>query len=161
MKADRRKVKSAMERAHMTVHDLAKAAGLPPQTTAAIICGMNVQPDTMVRIAQALDVGMADILYGAVPTPKARAERAEDVPQRVEPPELPAGQVRVNTEKFVEIQTHFGLSAKQLADRAGVSPDTVRSIKRGAEAHKESTVEKLANALGVAVYHIIKGGDGI
>lgn len=47
MKADRQKVRLAMERAHMTVHDVAKAADLPLQTAAAIICGMNVQPDTL------------------------------------------------------------------------------------------------------------------
>lgn len=48
MKADRQKVRLAMERAHMTVHDVAKAADLPLQTAAAIICGMNVQPDTLI-----------------------------------------------------------------------------------------------------------------
>ena len=51
MKADRQKVRLTMERAHMTVHDVAKAAELPPQTAAAIICGMNVQPDTLARMA--------------------------------------------------------------------------------------------------------------
>lgn len=149
MKADRQKVRLAMERARMTVHDVAKNADLPPQTTAAIICGMDVKPDTLSRIAQALGVDLADIARGIY--------RREVVsrPHAVEPP-LPAGQVRVNVGKFAQVWARSGLSIKQLAERAGVSPDTVRSIQRGAVAHKAGTVEKLADALGVAAYHIIQ-----
>lgn len=153
MKADRKKVKLAMERAHMTVHDVAKAAELPPQT-AAIICGMNVQPDTLARIAQALNVGMADIAQGAVPGTYGR--EVTSPPQALEAPPLPVGQVKVDTEKFAQVWARSGLSVKQLAERAGVSPEVVRSIKRGAAAHKVGTVEKLADALGVAVCSIIK-----
>lgn len=87
MKADRKKVKRIMARAHMTVEDVARAAGMPPQTVAAIICGMNVQPDTLIRIAQALKVYLTDITQGVVRIPAARAGGES-------PPELPAGQVR-------------------------------------------------------------------
>ena len=49
-----------------------------------------------------------------------------------------------------------GLTITQLAKRAGVSPAVIRSITRGAEAHKAETVDKLADVLGVAVYNITK-----
>lgn len=145
MKADRKKVKQIMAQAHMTVEAVARAAGLPPQTTAAIICGMNVQPDTLARIAQALGVDMADIAHGVA-----------FVPQRWEAPPLPAGQVRVNTARFAEAMARSGLTIKRLAERAGVTPETVRSITRGAEAKKAETVDKLAAALGVAAGDLIK-----
>lgn len=140
----------------MTVNDVARAAELPPQTTAAIICGMNVQPDTLARIAQALDVGLADIAQGVVPV-LPRQEAVSRL-QAAEPP-LPAGQVRVNTEKFAQVWARSGLGVKQLAERAGVSVGVIRSIKRGAAAHKAGTVEKLADALGVAAYNIIQRED--
>ena len=73
MKADRKKIQQVMARRHMTVGGVAKAAGLPPQTAAAIICGMNVQPDTLTKIAQALDVGLENIAQGMVLVPARRA----------------------------------------------------------------------------------------
>ena len=155
MKADRKKVKLAMNRAHMAVNDLAKAAGLPPQTTAAIICGMNVQPDTLARIAQALDVGLDEIAVGVVAVHKGHGRAGGEPPQELEPP-LPAGQVRVDTNRFAQAVARSGLSVTQLAKRAGVSPAVIRHIARGAEAHKAETVDKLADALGVAVCNIIK-----
>lgn len=155
MKADRKKVRLAMERAHMTVHDVAKAADLPPQTTAAIICGMSAQPDTMLRIAQALDVGMADIAQGVVSTPNQGRAGGEGA-QEGEPPKLPAGQVRIDVARFAEAVTRSGMTITQLAKRAGVSQGVLRHITRGAEAHKADTVDKLADALGVAVCNITK-----
>lgn len=156
MKADRKKVKQIMAQAHMTIHDVAKAANLPPQTTAAIICGMNVQPDTLARIAQALDVGLDEIAVGVVPVLKTNGRAGGGSSQGAEPPKLPAGQVRVDTARFAQALARSGLTAAQLAKRAGVTPETVRSITRGAEAHKAETVDKLADALGVAVCNIIK-----
>lgn len=132
----------------MTVRDVAKAADLPPQTAAAIICGMSVQPDTLARIAQALDVGMADIAHGMY------HREAAGRPQAVEPP-LPAGQVRVDAVRFAEAVARVGLSFKRLAELAGVTPGTVCSVSRGG-AHKAETVEKLADALGVASGRIIE-----
>lgn len=132
----------------MTVRDVAKAADLPPQTAAAIICGMSVQPDTLARIAQALDVGMADIAQGM-----CRREVLSR-PQVVAPP-LPAGQVRVDAVRFAEAVARVGLSFKRLAELAGVTPGTVCSVSRGG-AHKAATVEKLADALGVASGRIIE-----
>ena len=155
MKADRKKAKLAMERARMTIHDVAKAADLPPQTTAAIICGMNVQPDTLARIAQALGVGVADIAQGVVAVHTGNGRAGGEPPQVLKPP-LPAGQVRVDTARFAEAVARSGLTVTQLAKRAGVTPETVRYITRGAEAHKAETVDKLADALGVAVCNIIK-----
>lgn len=132
----------------MTVRDVAKAADLPSQTAAAIICGMSVQPDTLARIAQALDVGMADIAQGM-----CRREVLSR-PQVVAPP-LPAGQVRVDAVRFAEAVARSGLTIKWLAELAGVTPGTVRSLSRGG-AHKAETVEKLADALGVASGRIIE-----
>lgn len=156
MKADRKKVKQIMAQAHMTVEAVARAAGLPPQTTAAIICGMNVQPDTLARIAQALDVGLDEIAVGVVAVHKGNGRAGGGSSRASEPPKLPAGQVRVDTARFAEAMARSGLTAAQLAKRAGVTPETVRSITRGAEAKKAETVDKLAAALGVAAGDLIK-----
>lgn len=154
MKADRKKIKLIMMRRHMTVHDLAKAAQMAPQTAAAIICGMNVQPDTMIQIAQALGVRLDDIAQGVVAVPNQRMAGRDR--QAGEVPKVPAGQVRVDTARFAEAVARSGLTITQLAKRAGVSPGVVRHITRGAEAHKTETVVKLADALGVALCNIIK-----
>lgn len=145
MKADRKKVKRIMARAHMTVEAVARAAELPPQTVAAIICGMNVQPDTLTRLAQALGVGLADIAQGVVL-----------VPRKWEAPPLPAGQVAVDPVRFRAELARSGLTIKGLAELAGVHRGTVSAILRGAEAHRAATVDKLADALGVAAQDIIK-----
>lgn len=137
----------------MTVNDLARAAGVPPQTTAAIVCGMHAQPSELERIADALCVGLDEIAVGVVLKPN---RRAGGIVAREYVPPLPAGQVRVDTVRFAEAVARSVLNINQLAERAGVSPDTVRSIQRGAVAHKAGTVEKLADALGVAAYHIIQ-----
>lgn len=155
MKADRKKVKRIMARAHMTVEAVARAAGMPPQTVAAIICGMNGQPDTLARIARALGVGLADIAQSVVRIPVARAG-GESLPESV-PPELPAGQVAVDPARFRAELARSGLTIKGLAELAGVHRGTVSAILRGAEAHRAETVDKLADALGVAAQDIIKG----
>lgn len=145
MKADRKKVKRIMARAHMTVEDVARAAGMPPQTVAAIICGMNVQPDTLIRIAQALQVYLTDIIQGVAPAPR-----------EWEAPALPAGQVTVDPVRFRAELARSGLTIKGLAELAGVYRGTVSAILRGAEAHRAETVDKLADALGVAAQDIIR-----
>lgn len=155
MKADRKKIRLTMEREGMTVRDAAKAANLPVQTTAAIICGMSVKLETLIRIAQALDVGVANIAQGVVPVPNVQGRAGGELPQDLVPP-LPAGQVRIDTARFAEAVARSGLTITQLAKRAGVSPGVVRHITRGAEAHQAGTVNKLADALGVAVCNIIK-----
>ena len=155
MKADRKKIRLTMEREGMTVRDVAKAANLPVQTTAAIICGMSVKLETLIRIAQALDVGVADIAQDVVPVPNVQGRAGGELPQDLAPP-LPAGQVRIDTARFAEAVARSGLTITQLAKRAGVSPGVVRHITRGAEAHQAGTVNKLADALGVAVCNIIK-----
>lgn len=145
MKADRKKVKRIMARAHMTVEAVARAAGLPPQTVAAIICGMNVQPDTLIRLARALGVGLADIAQGVVL-----------VSREWEAPPLPAGQVAVDPVRFRAELARSGLTIKGLAELAGVYRGTVSAILRGAEAHRAETVDKLADALGVAAQDITR-----
>lgn len=156
MKADAKRLRRIMGRAHVTVHDVAKAADLPPQTTAAIICGMNVQPDTLGQIARALGVRLDDIALGVAPTSAIPHQPGGGCSSGQELQKLPVGQVEIDTERFAAAMARSGLTVKQLAERAGVSPGTVRSIGRGAAAHKTATVDKLADALGVAAYHIIK-----
>lgn len=156
MKADRKKISQIMTRAHMTVEAVARAAGLPPQITAAIICGMNVQPDTLDRIAQALDVGLDEIAVGVVAVLKTNGRAGGGSSQGPDPPKPPAGQVRVDAARFAGIMARSGLTAAQLAKRAGVTPETVRSITRGAEVKKVEAVDKLAAALGVAPREIIR-----
>lgn len=145
MKADRKKIKQIMARAHMTVEAVARAAGLPPQTAAAIICGMNAQPDTLARIARALGVGLADIAQGVVL-----------VSREWEAPALPAGQVAVDPVRFRAELARSGLTINGLAELAGVHRGTVSAILRGAEAHRAETVDKLADALGVAAQDITR-----
>lgn len=157
MKADRKKVKRIMARVHMTVAAVARAAGMPPQTAAAILCGMNVQPDTLIRIARALGVGLADIAQGVVLIPAARA--GGESPLEGASPERPAGLPAVDPVRFRAELARSGLTIKGLAELAGVHRGTVSAILRGAEAHRAETVDKLADALGVATQDIVKKED--
>lgn len=157
MKADRKKVKRIMARVHMTVAAVARAAGMPAQTAAAILCGMNVQPDTLTRIARALGVGLADIAQGVVLIPAARA--GGESPLEGAPPERPAGLLVVDPVRFRAELARSGLTIKGLAELAGVHRGTVSDILRGAEAHRAETVGKLADALGVAAQDIVKKED--
>lgn len=62
MKAKKNKLRLAMARACMNPQDLAKAAGMPPQTVNGVLRGRSVRPATLGRIAKALDVDVAEIL---------------------------------------------------------------------------------------------------
>lgn len=62
MKADRGRLTLAMARACQNPQDLAKAAGLPPQTVNGVIRGRNVRPATLGKVARALGVDPAELL---------------------------------------------------------------------------------------------------
>lgn len=61
MKAVKQKVTLAMARKCMNPQDLAKAAGLPPQTVNGVIRGQNVRPATFGRVARALGCDPAEL----------------------------------------------------------------------------------------------------
>lgn len=62
MRATKQKVILAMARKCMNPQDLAKAAGLPPQTVNGVIRGQNVRPATLGKLARALDCDPAELV---------------------------------------------------------------------------------------------------
>ena len=62
MKAITQKVALAMARKCMNPQDLAKAAGLPPQTVNGVIRGRSVRPATLGRVARALGCDPAELV---------------------------------------------------------------------------------------------------
>lgn len=62
MKAEKGHLVLAMARQCMNPQDLAKAAGLPPQTVNGVLRGRNVRPATFGKVARALDRDPAELL---------------------------------------------------------------------------------------------------
>ena len=62
MRAVKQKVTLAMARQCMNPQDLAKAAGLPPQTVNGVIRGQNVRPATLGKVARALGCDPAELV---------------------------------------------------------------------------------------------------
>lgn len=62
LKADRRKLETAMARACMNTEDLQKASGMPRPSINNVIAGKNIRPGTIGRIAKALNVDVTEIL---------------------------------------------------------------------------------------------------
>ena len=62
IKADRKKLEMAMARACMNTSELTATAKMPRATVTSVICGRNVKPGTLGRIAKALNVDVAEIL---------------------------------------------------------------------------------------------------
>ena len=62
MRAVTQKVTLAMARQCMNPQDLAKAAGLPPQTVNGVIRGQNVRPATLGKVARALGCDPAELV---------------------------------------------------------------------------------------------------
>ena len=62
MKANKEKITLAMARKCMNPQDLAKIAGLPPQTVNGVIRGQNVRPATFGKVARALDCDPAELI---------------------------------------------------------------------------------------------------
>ena len=62
MRAEKRHLALEMARQCMNPQDLAKAAGLPPQTVNGVLRGRNVRPATLGKVARALGCDPADII---------------------------------------------------------------------------------------------------
>lgn len=81
MKAITQKVTLAMARSCMNPQDLARAAGLPPQTINGVIRGRSVRPATLGKVARALGCDPAELVYLETETnctPQAAAPDASD-----------------------------------------------------------------------------------
>lgn len=62
MKVQQLNLNLAMARKCMNPQDLAKAAGLPPQTVNGVIRGRNVRPATLGKVARALGCDPAELV---------------------------------------------------------------------------------------------------
>ncbi len=62
MKAEQTKFRIALARSCMTVAELAKKSGLPRPTVNNVICGREVRPATIGRVAKALGVDVIDLI---------------------------------------------------------------------------------------------------
>ena len=62
MKVNRKKLELSMARACMTAAELPEAAQLPRPTVYNAICGRNIRPATVGKIARALNCDPTDIL---------------------------------------------------------------------------------------------------
>ena len=56
--------------------------------------------------------------------------------------------------KIKRFRTAFGLSQKELAQRAGMSEPAIRNYELGNRAPSDKQLEKIAGALGVSIYAI-------
>ena len=64
MKADREKLELALAQSCYTPKKLAEAANLPRPTLNNVICGRNVRPATLGRVARALGVPVEQLIDG-------------------------------------------------------------------------------------------------
>lgn len=62
MKVSKSVLQLYMARACMNTPELAKAAGLPPQTVNGVLRGRNVRPATLGKVARALGCDPAELL---------------------------------------------------------------------------------------------------
>ena len=62
MKAEKGQLALEMARKCMNPQDLAKAAGLPPQTVNGVLRGRNVRPATLGKVARALGCDPAALI---------------------------------------------------------------------------------------------------
>lgn len=62
MKANRERMEIAMARACMSMPELAEKAGMPRPTLNGVLCGRNVRPATLGKVARALGVQVEDLL---------------------------------------------------------------------------------------------------
>jgi transcriptional regulator with XRE-family HTH domain len=64
--------------------------------------------------------------------------------------------VDVNGQRVRELRQDHVLTLRELADKSGVSKDTINRIEHGHGAYP-STIRKLARALGVEPRELVKG----
>ena len=65
---------------------------------------------------------------------------------------------QVIPEELKRIRKEQGMSAEDLADKAGISASTVSSIETDKAPARSATVERLAHALGIEPSQLIAGG---
>ncbi len=67
----------------------------------------------------------------------------------------------VNGQRLRQLRVEQALTLRALAERSGVSYDTINKVELGQRPARLSTIRKLADALGVEPRELIKGeGDG-
>jgi len=63
--------------------------------------------------------------------------------------------MEVNLQKLRQMRIDQGLSQRQLALKAGLSPGAVAVVEQRRRAHPE-TLKKIADVLGVRAYELVK-----
>lgn len=69
------------------------------------------------------------------------------------------GAVQTAASNIREIRERKGLSGEQLGARAGVTSSTIFDIERGRKVPRLSTLEAIAQALGVSVTRLLKAPE--
>jgi transcriptional regulator with XRE-family HTH domain len=64
--------------------------------------------------------------------------------------------MEVNVQRLRELRKHRVLSMRELEERSGVSYNTIWRIEAGRQGAQPRTIRKLAEALGVKPYQLIK-----
>ena len=66
--------------------------------------------------------------------------------------------MEVNVERLQELRRQRVLSLRELEERSGISYNTIWRIEAGRQGAQPRTIRKLAEALGVEPYELIKEG---
>jgi len=66
--------------------------------------------------------------------------------------------MEVNVERLKELRREQVLSLRELEEKSGVSYNTIWRIEDGRQGAHPRTIRKLADALGVDPYELVKGG---
>jgi transcriptional regulator with XRE-family HTH domain len=66
--------------------------------------------------------------------------------------------VEVDVANLQELRINQGLSQRQLAERAGLSPGAVWNLEKRGTGHPD-TLKKVADVLGVRPVDLLKGAD--
>ncbi len=67
--------------------------------------------------------------------------------------------LEMNTAKLRQLRRKAALSQQELAERSGMTQETISRLERGHHAARGRTVRKLADALGVEPKELIKGEE--
>ena len=67
--------------------------------------------------------------------------------------------ISINGKRLQELRVEQALSLRALAERSGVTYDTINKLELGRRPAHASTIRKLADALGVEPRELMKGDD--
>jgi transcriptional regulator with XRE-family HTH domain len=67
--------------------------------------------------------------------------------------------LEIDMAKLRRLRRRAALSQRELAERAGITQETVSRLEHGHHAARGSTLRRLAKALGVQPHELIKGED--